>query len=167
MVFAVRLGWLPSGGMYDIRDTSGGLGHYKDLGLHLLLPAIALSVRFFIVDMRITRASMMEVLQKDYITMARSKGLAGRKVLTNHALPNAMLPVVTVIGVDMGTLLTGSALVEIIFGWPGVGSLLLESTNSRDYPMLMGIFLIMAVTAVLANLVTDVIYAFLDPRIRY
>lgn len=167
ILFAVQLGILPAQGMSSIRGSAGPLQTIADVGLHLLLPAAALSVRFFIVDMRITRASMIEVMDMEYITTAHAKGQAPRPILFRHALPNSLLPVVTVIGVDMGTLLTGSALVEIIFGWPGIGSLLLESTNTRDHPTLMGIFLIMALTAVLANLITDIVYAYLDPRIRY
>jgi peptide/nickel transport system permease protein len=167
IVFAVTLHWLPVQGMTDIRGATDPIGRIGDMAAHLVLPATALSMRFLIVNMRITRASMLEVMGKEYIVTAHAKGQSSAGVLTRHALPNAMLPVVTVIGLDLGTLFTGSALVEIIFAWPGVGSLMFESIATRDYPLLMGIFLVVTITAVVANLITDVVYAFLDPRIRY
>jgi peptide/nickel transport system permease protein len=167
IVFAVNLHWLPVQGISDIRGPTDPVGRVLDVGAHLILPAVALSMRFLIVNMRITRASMLDVMGREYIMTARAKGQSPSGVLVHHALPNAMLPVVTVIGLDLGILFTGSALVEIIFAWPGVGSLMFESIGTRDYPVLMGIFLVVAVTAIVANLITDILYAFLDPRIRY
>jgi len=110
---------------------------------------------------------MLETLDKEYIRTAKSKGLTGRAVLLRHALPNALLPVVTLAGYNLGFVLAGSALVETVFGWPGLGRLMYDSVFARDYPVLLGIFLTVAVTVSLANLLTDLLYAYLDRRIRY
>lgn len=167
IAFALWLGWLPAQGMESLREPQQGLGRVLDVGAHLLLPALALSARFLAINSRITRASMLEVLGRDFVTTARAKGLGEGRVLTRHALPNAMLPVVTIIGYNFGFALAGSALVETVFGWPGIGRLLYDSIAARDYPVLLGIFLVVASCVVVANLITDVLYAWLDPRISY
>ena len=167
IVFAVNLHLLPVQGISDIRGPTDPIGRIGDVGAHLILPAVALSMRFLIVNMRITRASMLEVMGKEYIVTAHAKGQAPSGVLLRHALPNALLPVVTVIGLDLGTLFTGSALVETIFAWPGIGSLLFEAIGTPGPPGADGHLPGGDTTAVVANLITDVIYAFLDPRIRF
>lgn len=166
LLFALALGWLPAQGMRSIRGEFTGLRYWSDVGAHLVLPALALSTRFLATNARLTRASMLEVLSKEFITTARAKGLPEFQVVTRHALRNALLPVVTVMGFNLGFLLTGSALVETVFAWPGVGRLLFDSISTRDYPVLLGIFVVVALSVVIANLLTDVTYAFLDPRIR-
>lgn len=153
LLFAVHLGWLPSGQM----------GTFK----HLILPSLTLGLATAALIARITRSSMLDVLRQDYITTARSKGLRERVVVYKHALKNALIPVVTVMGLQFGTLLGGAVLVETVFSWPGIGRLMVDSILARDYPVVQGAVLLLAVTFVLINLLVDVIYAFLDPRISY
>jgi ABC-type dipeptide/oligopeptide/nickel transport system permease component len=153
LFFSVNLGWLPS----------GGIGTWK----HLVLPALTLGLATAALIARITRSSMLEVLGQDYITTARSKGLVERIVIYKHALKNALIPVVTVMGLQFGTLLGGAVLTETVFSWPGIGRLMVDSILARDYPVVQGAVLLLAVFFVMINLVVDVIYAFLDPRISY
>ncbi len=153
LLFSVQLGWLPS----------GGIGTWK----HLVLPALTLGLATTALIARITRSSMLDVLGQDYITTARSKGLVERVVVYKHALKNAMIPVVTVMGLQFGTLLGGAVLTETVFSWPGVGRLMVDSILARDYPVVQGAVLVLAVLFVTINLVVDIIYAFLDPRITY
>jgi peptide/nickel transport system permease protein len=167
LAFALGLGWLPAEGMHAVRRELSGGARLLDVGRHLILPAVALCPRYLAVNARLMRTSLIDVLQRDYVTTARAKGLAPRRVVIRHAVRNAMLPVVTIMGFDLGFLLTGSALVETVFAWPGVGLLLFTSLSTRDYPVLLGIFSLAAAVAVAANLVTDVAYSCLDPRIRY
>lgn len=163
---AVQLEWLPAQGMVDSRESYEGWAHVMDIGAHLLLPALALSLRYLVSTARLTRASMLEALSSDYITTAKAKGVRATRLLYVHALPNALLPVVTSVGYNFGYVLAGSALVETVFSWPGLGRLLYDAMLARDTPVILGIFLVGAGTAVLANLVTDLAYGWLDPRIR-
>lgn len=153
LLFSVQLGWLPS----------GGIGTWK----HLVLPALTLGLATAALIARITRSSMLEVLRQDYITTARSKGLIERVVIYKHALKNALIPVVTVMGLQFGTLLGGAVLTETVFSWPGIGRLMVDSILARDYPVVQGAVLLLAVFFVMINLIVDIIYAFLDPRISY
>ena len=153
LLFSVNLGWLPSGGIGTIR--------------HLVLPALTLGLATSALIARITRSSMLEVLRQEYIITARSKGLVEQIVIYKHALKNALIPVVTVMGLQFGTLLGGAVLTETIFSWPGVGRLMVDAILARDYPVVQGTVLLLAVFFVMINLVVDVIYAFLDPRISY
>ena len=153
LLFSVNLGWLPS----------GGIGSWK----HLILPALTLGLATAALIARITRSSMLEVLRQDYITTARSKGLIERVVTYKHALKNALIPVVTVMGLQFGTLLGGAVLTETVFSWPGIGRLMVDSILARDYPVVQGAVLLLAIFFVMINLLVDVIYAFLDPRISY
>jgi dipeptide transport system permease protein len=134
---------------------------------HLILPAIVLGTVPLAVIARMTRSAMLEVLGEDYIRTARAKGLPNLRVVTVHAFRNALIPIVTVIGFNVGYLLGGSAFVETIFAWPGIGRLLYDSMFTRDYPTIMGIFLVVSVGVIVANLLTDLAYALLDPRVRY
>jgi peptide/nickel transport system permease protein len=167
VLFAVELKLFPVQGMTSIETPPTALGHLADVGWHVVLPMLVLSFRYLALNARITRASMLEVFQRDFIITARSKGLSSGTVIWKHAFRNALLPIVTVIGFNFGFVLTGSVLVETIFGWPGIGRLLFESLGTRDYPVMLGVFIIGAATAIVANLLTDISYAFLDPRIRY
>lgn len=167
VIFALWLGWLPAQGMHSLRAEATGFARYLDVGAHLAAPAFALSARFLALNSRLTRASMLEVLGRDYIVTARAKGLTDGQVLFRHALPNALLPIVTIIGYNFGFVLAGSALLETVFGWPGLGRLLYDSIFARDFPVLLGIFLVVAISVILANLLTDILYGYLDPRIRY
>jgi ABC-type dipeptide/oligopeptide/nickel transport system permease component len=167
MYLSLRLGLFPSQGMLSLRQIPSGLSYYLDLGHHLMLPALALGLRYLAVNLRYTRASMLEVLGLDYITTARSKGLTERTVFYKHALRNALIPVVTLFGINLGVVFAGAVLTETVFAWPGLGMLMLNAVYARDYPVLMGLLLVISLVVILANLVTDIVYSFLDPRVEY
>ncbi len=167
LLFAVRLGWFPVQGMVDVRQGYEGLARAGDILHHLVLPATTLSVLHLALVTRLTRTGLREEFVKDYARTAHAKGLSTAQVANRHALRNALLPVVTVVGTDIGTLFTGAVLTEIIFAWPGLGRLLYDATLNRDYPLLMGIFLLVGTTVIVANIITDVTYTFLDPRVTY
>jgi peptide/nickel transport system permease protein/oligopeptide transport system permease protein len=135
--------------------------------MHLLLPAITLGLSSMAIIARMTRSSMLEVLNQDYIRTARAKGLFGRGVIMKHALRNALVPVVTVVGLQFGALLAGAVITETVFSWPGIGRLLVDSIRARDYPVVQGAVLLIAVSFIFVNLVVDLIYGLIDPRIRY
>ena len=153
LVFSVRLRWFPAGG-------SGTL-------THLVLPAIVLGAASSAVIARMTRASMLEVLRQDYVRTARAKGVRDRRIIYQHALKNAMIPILTVFGLEFGYNLGGAVLTETVFSLPGLGRLIVEGIFARDYPVVQGAMLVVATTFVLVNLLTDIAYAFFDPRIRY
>lgn len=155
-VFAVFLKWLPPTGFGDGGDLA-----------HMILPALVLGTGSTAVMMRMTRSSMLEEIGKDYTRTARAKGLPERIVILRHVLKNALIPVVTVIGLSVGFMLNGSVVVESIFGWPGIGDLMVESIYSRDYPMIQGTILFVALIFVGVNFLVDIIYAWLNPRITY
>jgi peptide/nickel transport system permease protein len=162
LVFSVRLRILPSGGIATI-----GLEHDPvDRLLHLIGPASVLATMYIAAWSRYVRSSLLEVLHQDYIRLARAKGLGEWAVLTRHALRNALLPLVTLIGLQGGSLVGGAMITEVVFAWPGMGRLLAEALASRDYPVLMAAFMIMAVLTVLGNLLADLAYGWVDPRIR-
>lgn len=167
IVFAINLRWLPSIGMITIGVEMEGWEAVLDTAKHLILPAITLGTVYLAMYTRLTRASMLEELRKDYITTAWGKGLDDGAVYYKHAFRNAMLPVITVLGLNLGLMLTGATLTETVFSWPGLGRLVYDSIITRDYPILMGIFIIVSITVVLANFVVDLLYAVLDPRVRY
>ncbi|MBI4279014.1 MAG: ABC transporter permease [Armatimonadetes bacterium] len=161
LLLSVQLNWLPSGGYADFwRAPWQGVRH-------LILPAVALGLSSAAVLMRITRSSMLEVLRQEYIRVAQAKGLSDPVVWTRHALRNALIPLLTVLGVQMGFLLGGSVVVEEVFVRPGIGRLMLMSISQRDYPVIQGITLFFCLVFVLLNLVVDILYAWIDPRIRY
>lgn len=164
--FAVSLGWLPAQGMESVRERYEGWARVEDVAAHLLLPALALSLRFLGMTARLARSSMLEVLGRDYIRSAQAKGAGELRVLVGHALPNAVLPLITLVGYNLGFVLAGSALVETVFGWPGMGRLLYDSVFARDSPVLLGIMITVSLSVVAANLLTDLLYAYADPRIR-
>ncbi len=153
MVFAVRLQWLPSSGRGDWR--------------HLVLPAAVLSTYSIAMITRMTRASLLEVLHQDYVRTAKAKGLAGRTVVLRHALRNALIPIVTVLGLQLGYLMGGAVITETVFAYPGMGWLMLSAIVSRDYPVVRAVVLTMAAAFILVNASVDLLYAYLDPRIRY
>ncbi|RIK43205.1 MAG: ABC transporter permease [Chloroflexi bacterium] len=161
LVFSVRWQILPASGYVAFSDDP--LEHIK----RLALPAITLGILSSATIMRMTRSSLLEVLGEDYVRTARAKGLNERVVIYGHALRNALIPVVTVVGLQMGTLLGGSVLVEYIFNWPGLSTYLITGINQRDYPVVQAVMLIIAVVFVLINLATDLLYAVIDPRIKY
>jgi peptide/nickel transport system permease protein len=134
---------------------------------HIFMPALALGVNMLGILMRVTRSAILEVMNEEYVTTARAKGLAEKKVVWRHVTSNALIPVITVVGLELGTLLSGSIIVETVFAWPGSGSLLITALNSRDYPLVTGLVMSYTVAFVVINLVIDGLYAVIDPRIRY
>jgi peptide/nickel transport system permease protein len=167
LIFAAWLGWFPVQGMTSARGGYQGLAYIANVAHHLVLPAVTLGLLQLALITRLTRAGLREALNQDYVRTARAKGVAERTVVYRHALRNALLPVVTVVGGHVGTLLTGAVLTEIIFAWPGLGRLLYDATLTRDYPLLMAMFQVTTITVILANLMTDLVYAAMDPRVRY
>jgi len=168
LVFGVGLGWMPISGMVDLRMSSSA-GFFEraiDVAHHLILPTISLGVIFLASYSRLSRASMLEVLQSDYIRTARAKGLSERTVLFKHALRNGVIPIVTVIGLDFGVVLSGAILVETVFSWPGLGRLAFTAVLERDTNVLLAILTMVSATVIVANLVTDIVYRLIDPRIR-
>ncbi len=161
VLFSVTLGWLPSAGM----RTAGVETGLADLLRHLVMPAIVLSTFPLAQLMRYARSSMVEVLSQDYVRTAQAKGLSPRRVLGTHALRNALIPVVTVLGVVTPRLLSGAVITETIFAWPGLGRLAVDAAITRDYPVIMGLTMATAVLVIVSNLLTDVAYVALDPRI--
>jgi ABC-type dipeptide/oligopeptide/nickel transport system permease component len=167
MFLSLKLGLFPAQGMVSLRRMPTGLSYYLDVGHHLILPVLALGLRYLAVNSRYARASMLEVLSLDYVTTARAKGLPERRVFYRHALRNALLPVTTLFGINLGVIFAGAVLTEAVFAWPGLGMLMLNAVYARDYPVLMGLLLVISTMVILANLVTDILYAFLDPRIQF
>jgi len=166
LLFAVRLGWLPSLGLSALHSEPTGLGAALDVARHLFLPAAALATGHLALMTRLTRSGMIDTIAQDYIRTARAKGVGTLGVIFKHALRNALLPVLTAGGYSVGLLLSSSALVETVFGWPGIGRLLYDSLGRRDYPVLIGIFITTSLLAILANLVVDVLYSRVDPQMR-
>ncbi|HVL26890.1 MAG TPA: ABC transporter permease [Acidimicrobiales bacterium] len=164
---AFRTGWFPIQGMTDARANYTGWAHYRDVIHHLALPALVLAVSEVALVARVARTGLIQQNAADYVRTAKSKGLSPNRSLLRHALPNAMLPVVTVIGGRIGSFFSGAVLVETVFGWPGMGRLLLQASENRDHPVLLGLVLVVAFSVVLANLLTDLVYAWIDPRIRF
>jgi peptide/nickel transport system permease protein len=162
VAFAVELRWFPISGMYPITATEKSP---LELAYHVVLPAITLGAAPLAVIARMTRSAMLEQLDQEYILAARAKGIAARRVVFQHALRNAMSPILTVLGLQIGFLLAAGVLVEIVFSWPGVGSLMVNAILQRDFPVTQGAVLLVAAVYVLANAVVDTLYAVNDPRI--
>jgi len=174
LLFSLQLGWLPSFGrgepfvqaiQYWFR--TGDPSDVADSLRHLLLPAVSLGAFSTALISRLVRSALMEVLGQDYVRTARAKGLAHLPVIARHALPNALIPVVTVIGLQVGTLLGGAVLAETIFAWPGIGRLLIQAISQRDYPLVQGIVMITALAVSVINLLVDLLYGVINPRVRY
>jgi peptide/nickel transport system permease protein len=166
LLFAVNLGMLPAQGMASLRTPATGWGLIWDVARHMVLPIACLSL-FFVADIaRVARAGAVDALAQDYILTARAKGVKKSAVLFRHVLPNAMIPIVTVIGYNLGNALTATLILETVFGWPGLGTLFISSVATRDYPVLMGILLFASFFVIISNILTDFLYYVLDPRVR-
>ena len=152
LAFSIGLGWLPVSGA----NAPGSV----------ILPSMTLGVSLAAVSMRMLRASLLEIATQDYLRTVRAKGAGGLRVALRHALPNALLPVITLLGLQLGALLAGAVITEVVFAWPGIGSLLIESISQRDYPLIQGVVLVIALSYVLINMLTDLLLYWLDPRIR-
>lgn len=166
VVFAIRLGWLPTSGYDTVGADNEGWDEVWDVGRHLVMPAVALALYYLAVYARVMRASVLEQVGMDYVTTARAKGQTEARVMTGHVLRNALLPVVTMAGVQAGNLIGGSIVVETVFGWPGVGTLAFNALQSRDLNLLLGIFFVSACLVVVINLAVDLVYVCLDPRLE-
>jgi peptide/nickel transport system permease protein len=167
LVFANKLGLFPAQGMLSLRYDLGPFEKALDIAHHLVLPALTLAFFNLALIARLTRSSMLQVLGLEYVIFARSKGLSERTVVYKHALRNAVLPVITIIGMNLRTIIAGAVLTETVFAWPGLGRLTFDAIYTRDYPVLMAMFILVGIVVVLANLLTDLAYAYLDPRIRF
>jgi peptide/nickel transport system permease protein len=165
LAFAVALPLFPVGGMRTLRESTARAGS-GDVLWHLVLPAVSLTISFVAIVARVTRASVIVEQRREYIRAARARGLSTRAALVRHAVPNALLPVVAITGHHAGLLITGAGLTEAVFGWPGLGQLLLDASTARDYPLIIAILLTTSFAVLLANIVTDVTYALLDPRVQ-
>ncbi len=162
IVFGLKLGVLPVSGMH----SPGGSG-FTDMLSYLVMPSLALAAGSSAVIARMTRSSILEVIRQDYIRTAKAKGLPKKIVIYKHALKNALIPVMTVAGLQVGYVLAGAVLVEIIFSWPGIGTLMINGILARDFPLVQGVILLVATSYVVVNLAVDILYAFVDPRISY
>ena len=167
LVFAINAGWFPIQGMTDARVEHSGLALVLDVAHHLVLPALVLAVSELALVTRVTRAGLLQEMGKDYVSTARGKGVSPSGTILHHALPNALLPVVTIIGTRLGLLFSYTVVIETVFGWPGLGTLLLTASQSRDRPVLLGLVLLVSISVILANLLVDLVYAWIDPRICY
>jgi peptide/nickel transport system permease protein len=166
IVFAAGLGWFPTSGMTTPGGDQSGLAALFDLLRHLVLPVAAISLGLIGGYSILMRSSIIETRTEDYVTTARAKGLADSRILKEHAFPNALLPMVTLIALNVGYVVAGAITAEIVFNWPGIGTLTVLALDSRDYPLLQGIFLLVAVSVVMANFAADIVYGLLDPRVR-
>jgi len=167
LVFASWLKILPTSGMVSLREQQQGLGYVLDVVRHLILPSTTLALVYAPVYYRITRASVIQTLDEDFVTTFLATGLSKSQILRKYVLRNAILPTVTMLGLHLGYVVTGAALVEIVFAWPGMGRMMLDAVFRRDYPLLTGIYLMISVSVAIAIFITDIIYSVLDPRIRY
>ncbi|KAA0576979.1 ABC transporter permease [Azospirillum sp. B21] len=166
LLFSIQLGWLPAFGYETVGAGYTGLAHVADVGKHLILPVITLALFYMASYARLTRASMLEVRGLDFIKTAKAKGLSQGRIVTRHVLRNAILPVITVAGIQAGQLVGGSILIETVFAWPGIGRLAFEAVLQRDYQVLLGIFLVTSIMVILFNILTDILYGLVDPRIQ-
>ena len=165
LLFSVKLEWLPAFGYVTIGVEMTPLQHIRDIASHLLLPALSLAAVYLAIYARLMRSSVIEVTHQDFIKTARAKGLKQPRIIARHILRNAILPVVTVAGMQAGALVGGAVVIETVFAWPGLGRLTYDAVLQRDYPVMLGIFLVMSIIVIVLNLVTDAIYRLIDPRV--
>lgn len=166
VVFSIKLGWFPTSGMQKVAAFYEGFDKVKDIARHLVLPAVTLTLFYLALYTRLMRASVLEQVSMDYVVTARAKGLTERQIVRRHVLRNAMLPVVTMAGVQVGAIFGGAVVVETVFAWPGLGLLAYESLFARDLNLLLGIFFVSTCLVVVVNLLVDIAYSMLDPRIE-
>jgi peptide/nickel transport system permease protein len=160
-VFTIKLGWLPSSGMF----TLGTDKNAADIAKHMVMPVLVLAFSMAGSNIRYIRSAVLEILQQDYLRTARAKGIGRFRVIYKHALKNALVPIITVIGMEIPTLFGGAVIIEQVFSWPGLGLMTMSAITSRDYPVIMGVCLLSAVVVLVANLITDILYALVDPTI--
>lgn len=166
VVFSVYLGWLPAYGLYTVGAGHTGLALVLDVAKHLVLPATTLALFFMAIYTRMTRTSMLDAAQQDYVKTARAKGLRPSIIQRRHVLRNALLPIITLAGLQAGQMVGGAILTETVFAWPGIGRLMFEALQQRDYNLLLGIFFFSAALVIVFNIITDLVYSLADPRIK-
>jgi peptide/nickel transport system permease protein len=164
--FAVLLGWFPVGGISDAGSDATGIAKLLDQAHHMFLPALTLTLAYLGEYALIMRSSLLDTMREDYLTLARAKGLRDVVVRNRHAVPNALLPVVTLVAINFGFVLSGAIAVETIFSWPGLGLLSYEALRGPDLPLLQGLFVVFSAAVIFFNLIADLAYAYLDPRVR-
>jgi peptide/nickel transport system permease protein len=162
-IFAVHLKWLPTSGMRSLGESHS----YPDLIRHMVMPVSVLALAHTPLVMRYARAAMLDALRQDFVTTARAKGLKETSVIIRHAFRNALIPLITIVGLSLPELLSGAVITETIFQWPGMGLLAMRAVNSRDYPLVLGVIMVTATMVLLSNLIADLFYAVADPRIRF
>ena len=167
LVFASTLKILPTAGMVDLRADNTGLAYVLDVAKHLILPGLSLSLTLIPYYFRIARSSVIQVMNEDFIVTLRATGAPERDIFNHYVFRNAILPTVTVFGIQLAYLITGASIVEIVFAWPGLGSFMMTAISRRDYPLLMGIYLVMSICVAVMMIVVDVLYSALDPRISH
>jgi peptide/nickel transport system permease protein len=165
-LFAVSLGWFPVGGIQDPTSTATGPALWADQAYHMFLPALTLTLGYLGEYTLVMRSSLLDTMREDFLVLARAKGLRDVAVRNRHAVPNALLPVVTLAAINFGYVLSGAIAVEAIFSWPGLGLLTYDAINGPDLPMLQGLFLVFSASVIVFNLFADLLYAWLDPRVR-
>jgi peptide/nickel transport system permease protein len=166
VLFAVTLGWFPIGGLSDPSAPDAGLGYVADVIHHMFLPALTLTLAYLGEYTLIMRSSLLDTMREDYLVLARAKGLRDAIVRKRHAVPNALLPVITLVAINVGFVLSGAITVETVFSWPGLGLLTYQALNAPDLPLLQGLFLVFSASVILFNLIADLAYAYFDPRVR-
>ncbi|MEH2549813.1 peptide/nickel transport system permease protein [Bradyrhizobium sp. AZCC 2262] len=166
VLFSVELRWLPAGGMYDLEHDLTGFARIADVARHMVLPVLSLAFFYIAIYTRLTRSAMLEVQELDFVRTARAKGLHPVRIALRHVLRNALLPIVTMTGLQLGTLLSGSVVIETVFAWPGMGRLAFDAVFQRDLNLLLGVLFFSSFLVIVANLLTDFVYAILDPRIE-
>lgn len=166
LVFSVTLQWLPGFGFESVGAGLTGLDRAVDIARHMVLPTTVLALYYMAIYARMTRASMLEVASQDFVRTARAKGLPPGRIRRSHVLRNALLPVVTLAGMQAGAMIGGAVLIETVFAWPGIGRLLFDALGQRDYALLLGTFLVTAALAIVFNVITDLVYTVIDPRIQ-
>jgi peptide/nickel transport system permease protein len=167
IIFAAGLGWFPTSGMLTVGASYDSFAEQLlDFASHLVLPLVTVSLGLIGAYSIVMRSSIIETRSEEYVTTAKAKGLTDRRVLRSHAFPNALLPMVTIIAINLGYVVAGAITAEVVFNWPGLGTLTVDALSARDYPVLQGIFLLLSISVVVANLAADVIYGRLDPRVR-
>jgi peptide/nickel transport system permease protein len=167
IVFATKMGWFPSSGMVDLRAGYTGFRRWVDIARHLVLPLVTLVIVDVPYYFRIAKSSVLQVCNEDFVTTFRAVGMGEKEIFRRYILKNAILPVITVFGITMAYVIAGVYLIEIVFAWPGTGRVMMNAIMQRDYPVLMGIYLLMSIMVALTMIIIDIVYAFLDPRIRY
>ena len=167
LIFASTLKLLPTSGMVNMRKGYTGWAHVRDVAQHMVLPCATLVAVQIPAYFRITRSSVMQVMAEDFVTTFRVTGMSERKIFNKYILKNALLPIVTVFGINLAYVISGSTLIEIVFSWPGIGVLMYRAISQRDYNLLMGVYLLLSISVAVMMILVDLVYAWLDPRIRY